>query len=153
MTHSRWLAKLGAVGYDLLILLNRACNAVSERMGKGKFSFSARIKNSVKKAVKFINDFELTASDLAIEQGYNYVICGHIHQPVIKEVSNSKGSVIYLNSGDWIENLSALEYHNGEWKLYRHLEDAVLMDEEEEEVVFPDLLEDQVLQFISKVTP
>jgi UDP-2,3-diacylglucosamine pyrophosphatase LpxH len=122
-------------------------------MGKGKFSFSARIKNSVKKAVKFINDFELTASDLAIEQGYNYVICGHIHQPVIKEVSNSKGSVIYLNSGDWIENLSALEYNNGEWKLYRHLEDAVLMDEEEEEVVFPDLLEDQVLQFISKVTP
>lgn len=152
MKHSRWLAKLGAVGYDFLILLNRFCNNISQRMGKGKFSFSARIKNSVKKAVQFIDDFEMTAAELAVENGYDYVICGHIHQPVIRTVETEKGSVIYLNSGDWIENLSALEFHGGEWKLYKHLEQPVMI-EEEEEVAVPDLfLEEQVLQFLSKVT-
>ncbi len=46
------------------------------------------------------------------------MICGHIHQPKIQEFKNSKGSTLYLNSGDWIENLSALEYHNEAWRLY-----------------------------------
>src|SRR5690606_9635558 len=72
--------------------------------------------------VKFINDFEHTAAELAVEKGYQFVICGHIHHPEIKVVETPKGSVTYLNSGDWIENLSSLEYHRGEWSVYRHLE-------------------------------
>lgn len=124
MQHGRWLAKLGAIGYDTLILLNRAVNFISEKMGKGKYSFSRRVKNSVKSAVKFINRFEETVCDIAVENEYRYVICGHIHQPEIKTVNTEKGSVVYMNSGDWIENLSSLEYHHGKWQLYRFSEDT-----------------------------
>lgn len=124
MQYSKWLAKLGAVGYDLLILINRMVNWVSFRLGKGRLSLSKRIKDSVKSAIKFINDFEGVAADLAIEKKYAYVVCGHIHQPNMQMYSSAKGQVLYLNSGDWIENLTALEYHQGAWKLYKHDSEA-----------------------------
>lgn len=120
MQHSKWLAKLGSIGYDLLIIINRLINWVSKKMGRGKISLSKRIKNSVKSAVKFINNFEKVAADIGIDNEYDYVVCGHIHQPEIKEFSNDKGSITYLNSGDWIENLTALEFNKGKWSLYRH---------------------------------
>lgn len=112
------IARLGGVGYDWLILTNRMINWCLKKMGRSKLSFSKKIKNSVKKAVKWINDFEQTAAELAIEKGYDYVICGHIHHPQKKVVATKKGKVTYLNSGDWIENLSALEYNNQEWSIY-----------------------------------
>jgi UDP-2,3-diacylglucosamine pyrophosphatase LpxH len=120
MQHSKWLAKLGSVGYDLLIILNRLINWVSKKMGRGKISLSKKIKNSVKSAVKFINNFEQVAADIGIDNQYQYVVCGHIHQPEIKDFSNEKGSITYLNSGDWIENLTSLEYHKGKWSLYQY---------------------------------
>lgn len=123
MQHSKWLAKLGAVGYDTLIHINRFVNFISEHIfKKGKLSLSKKIKNSVKSAVKFINDFENTAAGIGISNHYDYVICGHIHQPEIREISNENGSIMYLNSGDWIENLTALEYNDGEWKIYKYNE-------------------------------
>jgi UDP-2,3-diacylglucosamine pyrophosphatase LpxH len=94
-----------------------------EAIGRGKISFSKRIKHSVKRAVSYINQFEETAADIAISKGYDYVICGHIHQPEIREISNSKGEVVYMNSGDWVENLSSLEFNNGEWKIYNYYSD------------------------------
>ena len=123
MKHSKWLAKLGAVGYDALIYINSFINYISKKMGKGKISLSKKIKNSVKSAVKFINNFEETAADIAIEKGYEHVICGHIHQPADRIINTGKGSVHYLNSGDWIENLTALEYENNAWKLYHYAAD------------------------------
>jgi UDP-2,3-diacylglucosamine pyrophosphatase LpxH len=128
MEHSRWLAKLGAHGYDLLILINAAVNWFSVKVGGEKLSLSKNIKNGVKSAVKFINQFEQTAADIAIENGYETVICGHIHQPEMRTISTPKGQVQYLNSGDWIENLSALEYHKGTWRLY-HYQEADFQDE------------------------
>jgi len=120
MQHSKWLAKLGAVGYDTLILINRFVNFISERIfNKGKISLSKKIKNSVKSAVKFINSFENTAADIGISNNYQYVVCGHIHHPEMREIVNEEGKIMYLNSGDWIENLTTLEYNNGEWKIYR----------------------------------
>src|SRR5690348_4441318 len=114
MQHSKWLAKLGAVGYDTLILINSFANFISEKIfKKGKLSLSKKIKNSVKSAVKFINSFEQTSADIGISNQYDYVICGHIHQPENRVIANSHGSIQYLNSGDWIENLSSLEYING----------------------------------------
>ncbi|MEQ9443213.1 MAG: UDP-2,3-diacylglucosamine diphosphatase [Cyclobacteriaceae bacterium] len=136
MKHSKWLAKLGAIGYDTLILLNALVNFAREKIGMGRVSFSKKIKNRVKGAVKFIDDFENTAAEIAIHNGYDYVLCGHIHNPEIRTISNSQGSVVYMNSGDWIENLTALEYHHGVWSLYRFQDDTVLNDEmslEEEE--------------------
>lgn len=120
MQHSKWLAKLGAVGYDSLILLNTFVNYLLNFFGREKMSFSKKIKSSVKNAVKFMNDFEMTAAEIAIEKGYDYVICGHIHQPEIKEIKTEKGSVTYLNSGDWVESLTALEYNDRQWKLFQY---------------------------------
>ena len=120
MQYSKWLAKLGAVGYDTLILLNTFVNFVLKTMGKEKMSFSQKIKNGVKSAVKFINDFEVTAIGIAAEKGYDYVICGHIHHPEMKIVTLGGKTVTYLNSGDWVESLSALEYNQGEWKIYTY---------------------------------
>ena len=120
--HSKWIAKLGGLGYDYLILLNRFVNWLLRKIGKEPYSFSKKIKASVKKAVKHISDFENTATELAIEKHYDYVICGHIHEPKIVEKSNKNGSTLYLNSGDWVENLTALEYNRKRWKLYRYRE-------------------------------
>ena len=120
MQHSKWLAKLGAIGYDTLIIINRFANFISENIFKrGKLSLSKKIKNSVKSALKFINNFEQTAADIAISNNYEFVICGHIHQPEIKEIKNNHGATMYLNSGDWIENLTALEYADGKWCMYK----------------------------------
>ncbi|MEN7546483.1 UDP-2,3-diacylglucosamine diphosphatase [Rapidithrix thailandica] len=129
MQHSKWLAKLGAIGYDTLILLNRFVNLTSEALGRGKISLSKRIKNSVKSAVKFINNFEQTAAEIAASNGYDYVICGHIHQPEMRMIHTQEGAVTYLNSGDWIENLTALEFHRGKWSIYTYQSDCVKQEE------------------------
>ncbi|QNL51221.1 UDP-2,3-diacylglucosamine diphosphatase [Olivibacter sp. SDN3] len=132
MQHSKWLARLGAIGYDTLILLNSFVNWCLVKMGQGKMSFSKRVKAHFKDAVKFINNFEETSADLAIEKGYQYVICGHIHQPEIKEIVTENGRVMYLNSGDWVENLTALEYINGSWSIYRYNPQECLPEEYDE---------------------
>jgi UDP-2,3-diacylglucosamine pyrophosphatase LpxH len=123
MQYSKWLAKLGAIGYDTLIIINTFVNWCLTKFKREKISLSKRVKDSVKGAVKFINNFETTAADIAIENGYDYVICGHIHQPEIKRIQTEKGEVVYLNSGDWIENLTSLEYDGVEWRIYKYFED------------------------------
>jgi UDP-2,3-diacylglucosamine pyrophosphatase LpxH len=135
MQHSKWLAKLGAKGYDLLILINRVVNFLSEKVfNKGKLSLSKKIKNSVKTAVKFINNFEQTAADIGISNDFNYVVCGHIHQPEMKTITTANGSIVYLNSGDWIENLTSLEYAYGKWRIYDHKEELIDDNDEEDEI-------------------
>ena len=120
MQHSKWLAKLGAVGYNTLIIINSMANFISEKIFiKGKISLSKKIKNSVKSAVTFINNFEQTSADIGISNQYDYVVCGHIHHPEIRQISNEHGSITYMNSGDWIENLSALECVDGVWSIYK----------------------------------
>jgi UDP-2,3-diacylglucosamine pyrophosphatase LpxH len=114
------LAKLGGHGYDMLILLNRFINFGLQAVGMEKISLSKKVKNSVKKAVTYINNFETTVAHLAINKKYDYVVCGHIHQPAKKEISNEHGKVTYLNSGDWIENLTALEYNQKEWTIFQY---------------------------------
>jgi UDP-2,3-diacylglucosamine pyrophosphatase LpxH len=127
MQYSKWIAKLGAIGYDTLIVINSFVNFILKLFGKSKISLSKRVKDSVKQAVKFINDFEKTAADIAISNGYDYVICGHIHHPEMKKITTEKGDVTYLNSGDWVENLTALEYNDGAWRIYRYQDDKKAM--------------------------
>jgi len=124
--NAKWLAKLGGYGYDLLIVLNRCINWCLLKLNREKFSLSKRIKNSVKGAITYIHSFEKTATDLAIEKGYTYVVCGHIHQPKKEVYTNKNGKCTYLNSGDWVEHLTALEYSFKRWKIYWYNHDKLL---------------------------
>jgi len=146
--HSKWIAKLGGLGYDYLILTNRFVNWVLSKLGREPYSFSKKIKASVKKAVKFISDFETTATDLAIEKNYDYVICGHIHEPKIIKKENKYGSTLYLNSGDWVENLTALEYHKKRWKLFSYSQTN--FTEEENLFEMEDILSNHLITSILK---
>ena len=116
------LAKLGSSGYNLLIRFNRFINFILTALGRERVSISKRVMAGVNKAVSKINDFELIAAELAIEKKYDYVICGHIHQPQKKIVETKEGKVTYLNSGDWIEHCTALEYHQSEWTIFEYNE-------------------------------
>ena len=136
---AKLLAKLGGKGYDMLILVNRFINFSLQKIGKDKISFSKKMKNSVKEAIKYINDFEQTAASLAIEHKYDYVICGHIHQPQQKVITNKHGKVIYLNSGDWIENLTSLEYYDHSWHIYHYNDEEFMKGEVVGKPVKPEL--------------
>lgn len=144
--HSKWIAKLGGWGYDYLILSNRFVNWCLLKIGKEPYSFSKKIKAGVKKAVKHISDFEETATELAIEKEYDYVICGHIHEPKMIRKENKNGSTMYLNSGDWVENLTALEYNKKRWKLFHYSETDYV--EEENLFEMENLLSNQLVSSI-----
>ncbi|WP_333878756.1 UDP-2,3-diacylglucosamine diphosphatase [Flavobacterium sp.] len=149
VNHAKWLAKLGGWGYDMLILINRLLNWILTRCNREPYSLSKKIKDNVKSAIKFITKFEAVCTELAIENQFDYVICGHIHEPKIKVTETEKGSTTYLNSGDWIENLTALEYHNKKWKLYKH-DSKLVLREDESHFEYEDQLAEQ---FISVIKP
>jgi len=141
--NAKWLAKLGGWGYDVLILINRFVNWILLKMGREKYSLSKRIKNSVKGAVKYIQSFEKVAAELAIDNEYDYVICGHIHQPKKEVYQNNKGKTTYLNSGDWVENLTALEYSLKCWRIYNYNHDKLspfYVDEDLKEMDLDELI-------------
>ncbi len=109
-----FLAHLGDAGYALLLRLNRAYNWLRALRGKEYFSLSKAIKARVKQAVSFIGKFEEQVAALARSRGCSGVICGHIHTPADKRIDG----VHYLNSGDWVESLSAIvEHHDGRFEL------------------------------------
>jgi UDP-2,3-diacylglucosamine pyrophosphatase LpxH len=113
-TKLKWVAKLGDVGYTFLLWLNRHYNRYRSKKGLPYYSLSQVVKHKVKQAVSFITDFETTLSAVARIERCDGVICGHIHQPAVKDVDG----ILYLNSGDWVETLSALvETEEGEWKV------------------------------------
>jgi UDP-2,3-diacylglucosamine pyrophosphatase LpxH len=121
---ARFWGKLGSNGYACLLGFNRFINGLMKIGGREKVSLSKRIMHQFNKTVVKIEEFETIVAELAIEKNYHAVICGHIHQPGKKIISNEKGSVIYLNSGDWVEHLTALEYHDNDWHIYTYAETA-----------------------------
>ncbi|MFD0988526.1 UDP-2,3-diacylglucosamine diphosphatase [Mariniflexile jejuense] len=123
--NAKWLAKLGSYGYNFLTLINRFINWYLEKRGKERYSLSEKVKNDKKETKKHIAKFENVISDLAIENGYDYVICGHIHQPKMAYIETKHGNTMYLNSGDWIENFTALEYQFKRWKVYNYNKDKL----------------------------
>lgn len=109
-----FLAHLGDMGYAFLLRLNRAYNWFRKLRGKEYFSLSQAIKARVKQAVSFVGKFEDQVAALARERGCRGVICGHIHTPADKMI----GDVHYLNSGDWVESLTAIvEHDDGRFEL------------------------------------
>lgn len=116
-SHMKWLSHLGDVGYTLLLWINKKYNNYRMSRGLPYYSLSKIVKQKVKSAVSFISEFETQLSAIAKEKECFGVICGHIHTPEIKMI----GETLYLNSGDWVESLSALvETTDGEWKLLNY---------------------------------
>jgi hypothetical protein len=93
---------------------------VRELFGKGNVNFTKAIKDATKRGVKKLGNYEMAAAEIAIDNHYDYVINGHIHLPCIKEITTELGSVTYMNSGDWVENMTALEYNHGKWSLVHY---------------------------------
>jgi UDP-2,3-diacylglucosamine pyrophosphatase LpxH len=111
-----FLAHLGDLGYNLLLRLNRVYNWFRAIRGKEYFSLSQAIKARVKQAVSFVGKFEDQIANLARERGCRGVICGHIHTPADKMI----GDIHYLNSGDWVESLTAIvEHYDGRFELIK----------------------------------
>jgi len=145
------LAKLGSNGYAVLILVNRFINYFLRLAGKERISLSKKVMQSVNKAVSKINDFETTAAEIAIEKNYAYVICGHIHQPQMRIISNKNGKVTYLNSGDWIEHLTALEYCYNKWSIYQFDETQFENAPEKESQADLNVITDEVSYYINSL--
>ncbi len=112
--YHKWLSKLGGWAYNYLILLNRMVNAVRRFFGRPYWSFSGVIKRKLKQAVKFLTRFEELLVKEAKRRNVDGVICGHVHQPTLRELEG----VLYCNTGDWVENCTALvESESGELTL------------------------------------
>ncbi len=114
-----WIARLGDVGYTFLLWINSLYNNYRRKKGLPYYSLSKIIKSKVKSAVTYIDSYEAQLSEIAKIKNCDGVICGHIHQATIKEIDN----IIYMNSGDWVESLSALvEDEDGTWSLVYYSE-------------------------------
>ncbi len=153
---AKMLAKLGSHGYDLLIRFNRSINWLLQLLGKEKMSLSKKVMDRVNKAVIRINNFEQTAAEIAIEKKYDYVICGHIHEPQMRCIITDKGRVTYLNSGDWVEHLTALEFYNNDWHMFEYDEKKFAAATVKMEKKMPQLnvvTDDVAMLFSSFVTP
>jgi UDP-2,3-diacylglucosamine pyrophosphatase LpxH len=116
-----WLAKLGDVGYTFLLWVNRIYNIYRAKRGLNYFSLSQKIKQKVKSAVSYISDFENELATLAKARHADGIICGHIHQSANTMING----IHYLNSGDWVESMTALlEHEDGTWEVYNHVSEA-----------------------------
>lgn len=138
MHHSKWMAKMGAVGYGILAAINKLVNSFLSLFGRHPISLAGKIKDKVKGGKKEeVSDFEAMAARLAIKKGYHFVICGHIHRPAKKRIKSPIGSITYLNSGDWVDNMTALEYEDGDWHLkhWNSTSEEVTEDPPGEEII------------------
>jgi UDP-2,3-diacylglucosamine pyrophosphatase LpxH len=124
VTEMRWLARVGSVAYDLALMLNTAVNRVRRRLGLGYWPISKFLKEQVKAAVKFVDDFERSLAAEARRRRVCGVVCGHVHKPEMRSIEG----VLYLNDGDWVESCSALVEHTDgrleilEWARLRGLD-------------------------------
>ena len=116
-----WLTKLAGFLYDYMIMFNSWINKkIMRPLGRKRLNFSKSIKANVKTAVQYFANFEIKAAKIAQKNGYKYVVCGHIHTPKIESFDINGEEIIYMNSGDWLESLSSLEYVDNKWSIYMH---------------------------------
>lgn len=118
--YSTWLKPFSGKSYRLLLWFNRRTNAIRTFFNLPKVSISKKIKKGSSSALKYIKQFEDIALQLAEQQNHDYVICGHIHQAKMRVSKQVNKQTIYMNSGDWVESLTALEYQWGRWSIYEY---------------------------------
>lgn len=133
-TNFRWIAQLGDIGYTFLLWLNRLVNHHRRKRGLPYFSLSQYVKGKVKTAVSYIDQYEIELAKMAKAKGCDGIICGHIHKAENRVIEG----IEYLNSGDWVESMSALsEDHDGNWQLIYFNQISFKKSPEEKIVFFP----------------
>lgn len=116
MPCSRWLSRVGDLLHGATVRLSHTVNNLRRLIGRPYWPFAERLKLSVGASLRYIEQFEQLAARQAAAQGYDGVICGHIHRANLRRI----GPVLYCNTGDWVETCSALiESERGELKLVR----------------------------------
>jgi len=145
-----WLTKLAGFLYDYMIMFNSWINKkIMIPLGRKRLNFSKSIKANVKTAVQYFANFEMKAAKIAQKNGYKYVVCGHIHTPKIESFNINGEEIIYMNSGDWLESLSSLEYVNNKWSIYMHkrTEQEYKGDDSRIEMTNKELYKDLIAEF------
>jgi UDP-2,3-diacylglucosamine pyrophosphatase LpxH len=106
--YHRWVAKLGDAAYDALVSANAWLSSLRRSLRiPGYWSLAGYAKQKVKKAIDFIFDFEDSVVRYAKQQGYDGVICGHVHSAANKVIDD----VVYLNCGDWVDSCTGIVEH------------------------------------------
>ena len=127
-SHLSWLSKIGDVGYSLLLWMNKYYNNRRKKRGLPYYSISREIKKKMKASVSYISDYEKHIVDIAKQKKCDGVICGHIHHPEKRYYDD----VLYMNSGDWVESLSALtETYDGNWEVVYYRQGSLSKNTEE----------------------
>ena len=104
---AKWLAYVGDAAYEFTLKVNRWFNRLRAHLGLPYWSLSRYLKQKVKRAVSYVNDFEVAVAREARKRGAHGVVCGHIHHAEIREIDGT----LYCNDGDWVESLTALVEH------------------------------------------
>lgn len=103
----RVLKYIGDYGYAMLMFLNRWFNKWRAKYGFGYWSFSGFLKQRLQRAKTYIEEYEQAVALGAKKQGFDGVVCGHIHQAAHKTLHG----VSYFNTGDWVESCTAIVEH------------------------------------------
>jgi|GEM_PF-758115 len=109
------VAWLAAWGYELLTVFNNNWNAKRSIRGKRPIEFSTVFKKRLKRFIGRRTDFVDILTEQAVGQGFDGVVCGHIHKP---QILQEPGEGLYVNTGDWVEHGTAIvEYEDGRLEL------------------------------------
>jgi len=149
---AKFWGKLGSNGYAMLLAFNKMINKMMKLLGREKVSLSKRIMEQFHKRFVRIDAFETMIAELAIEKKYDCVICGHIHQPGKRVYSNEKGAVTYLNSGDWVEHMTSLEYYNNDWHLYTHEQEETPPEPVKQPKPKPEVITNEIAIYLHSLT-
>ncbi|MEA1785396.1 UDP-2,3-diacylglucosamine diphosphatase [Arenibacter sp. GZD96] len=123
--YSKWISKIGILGFIVLRRFQNVKDKIFKYIGINKIKPAKDNTTIDTISEEKLRNFEKTVLDLAIAKACDYVICGHTHQPKKAVFNHRNGSCVYLNSGDWVQNLTALEYALKRWKVYRYCEDKL----------------------------
>ncbi len=133
LRYSHWLLNFGSIGFNLLLTIANIRSRILNRFGSKKTPFKEINARERQREPSQISLFERNVVKMAIDQHYDHVVCGHSHSPKKEIVETKKGACLYLNSGDWVEHMTALEYSFKRWKLYHYENDKLAsfyMDED-----------------------
>ena len=111
-----WLSHVGDALHGAMVMLSHRVNNLRRLFGRPYYPLTERVKLGIGASLRYIEQFEQLAAERARVQGYDGVVCGHIHRANLVRI----GGTLYGNTGDWVESCSALaENERGELTLLR----------------------------------